>query len=33
MAQEYGENGRKLFEKKYNWEEQEDKLLEIYKNL
>ena len=33
MTQEYGKNGRKLFEKKYNWEKQQGKLLEIYKNL
>jgi len=33
IANEYGENGRKLFEKKYNWEIQQGKLLKVYEEM
>ena len=33
IAKKMGENGRKLIEKKYNWEIEERKLLNLYSSL
>ena len=33
IAKQMGENGRKMVQKKYNWESEEKKLLEIYRSL